>query len=431
MLLRKSTLTSLTFLMTAALAFRAGEAADWPNWRGIDQAGIWQDVRLPEKLGPGNVRQVWSQAIGGGYSGIAVKGDRVLTMDRPSDKKTERVVCLSAKSGRLLWEWKYSSVYGDLSYDNGPRATPTIAGDRVYTLGATGIVHCLSLAEGKKLWSVDTEASLKAKRPIWGHAASVLVRGDLVYLHIGGRPNATIVALDRKNGEVRWKALADRPGYTTPLPVTIHGKPQLLTWTADHLAALSPESGSLIYKAAFKTSNYDVAITSPVPIGNSVFISGYWDGSALFSIDKNLRPKKTWTTKSLSCLMATPLHRGKHLYALDKRDGLLCLSLKDGSVIWKDGHRMTTKERNPHASMVWGDKEKGRAVVLNARGDLLIARLTPEGYSEEGRVHLLDGRWIWSHPAFSGQNIFARSDTEIIRVEISPPSSAPGKSRRP
>ena len=107
--------------------------------------------------------------------------------------------------------------------------------------------------------------------------------------------------------------------------------------------------------------------------------------------------------------------------ALDKRNGLLCLSLSDGSVIWKDGYRMTTKERNPHASMVWGEKKKGLAVILNARGDLILARLSPQGYNEKGRVHLLDGRWIWSHPAFSGQDIYARSDTEIIRVRISPP----------
>ena len=92
---------------------------------------------------------------------------------------------------------------------------------------------------------------------------------------------------------------------------------------------------------------------------------------------------------------------------------------------------MTPKERNPHASMVWGEKKTGRAVVLNARGDLLLARLSPKGYSEEGRVHLIDGRWIWSHPAFCGQNIFARSDTEIICVRISETAVAPGGARRP
>lgn len=414
-----------------ALACRTGYGVDWPNWRGMNQAGIWQDVELPETLGPKNIQKRWSRKIGGGYAGISVKGERILTMDRSEDKKAERVLCFAAKTGRLLWEWKYKTDYGDLSYDNGPRATPTIAGDAVYTLGATGIVHCLSLAEGKKLWSVDCEASFKAKRPIWGHASSALVRGDLVYLHIGGRPNATVVALDSKSGEVRWKALSDRPGYSTPLPVSMHGKTQLLTWTADNLASLSPESGKPLYKEPFKTSNYDVAIISPVPIGNSVFISGYWDGSIFFDIDKNMRPRKAWKTKALNCLMATPLHLDNHLYALDKRDGLLCLSLKDGSVVWKDGHQMTTKERNPHASMVWGDKKLGRAVILNARGDLLIAQLSPKGYREQGRVHLIDGRWIWSHPAFSGQNIYARSDTEIICVTISRSASTSGDPQRP
>ena len=429
MYLKPAFFTPVTAFFLVALAQGTGYCADWPGWRGVDQAGTWQDVRLPEKLGPENVRKRWSVKIGGGYSGIAVKGKRVLTMDRPLKQETERVLCFDAESGKPLWKWEYKAAYGDLDYDNGPRATPTVTEDAVYTLGATGLIHCLALSDGRKLWSLDCEARLKAKRPIWGHASSALVRGDLVYFHIGGRPDATLIALDRKSGSLRWRALSDRPGYSTPLSVSMHGKPQLLAWTADNLASLSPESGEVLYKTAFKTSNFDVAIISPVPIGNSVFISGYWDGSAFFDIDKELRPKKTWTTKALNCLMATPLHHDGYLYALDKRDGLLCLSLKDGSVIWSDGHRMTTKERNPHASMVWGAKEKGLSVILNARGDLILARLSPKGYSERGRVHLIDGRWIWSHPAFSGQDIFARSDKELLCVRVSESTAKPGRGR--
>ena len=429
MFLKTAFLTTLTAFLLTALCCPPGRGADWPNWRGIDQAGTWNDVRLPEKFGSENVSRQWSVKIGGGYSGIAVSGNRVLTMDRPRGMETERVICLDSKSGRLLWQWEYKAVYGELDYDNGPRGTPTVTEDAVYTMGATGLIHCLSLIEGKKTWGLDCEARFKARRPTWGHASSAVVKGDLVYFHIGGRPGATLIALDKNTGKLRWKALADRPGYSTPLPVSMHGKSQLLAFTADNLASLSPATGKLIYKTPFRTSSFDVAIISPVPIGNSVFISGYWDGSAFFDIDADLQPKKTWATKSLNCLMATPLHRAGHLYALDKRNGLLCLSLKDGSVIWTDGHQMTTKERNPHASMVWGEKQKGLAVILNARGDLILARLSPEGYSERGRVHLIDGRWIWSHPAFAGQDIFARSDTEIIRARISPPAGEkPGQS---
>ena len=413
--------TSLTLAAALSLACLPCQGADWPNWRGLNQAGTWQDVRLPEKFTPENVTTKWRVKIGGGYSGIAVSNGKVLTMDRPMGKETERVICMDPESGQLLWQWEYKTAYGDLDYNNGPRATPTVRDGFVYTLGASGIIHCLSLADGERAWSVDCEASLQAKRPIWGHASSAVVQGDLVYFHIGGRPEATLIALEKKTGEVRWKALADRSGYSTLLPVAMHDKAQLLAFTADNLASVSPETGKLIYKTPFKTSNYDVAIISPVVTGNSVFVSGYWDGSALFNIDDKLQPTTAWTTKALSCLMATPLHRDGYLYALDKRTGLLCLSLANGKVIWKDGHKMTTKERNPHASMVWGEKKKGLAVILNARGDLILARLSPQGYSEKGRVHLLDGRWIWSHPAFSGQDVFARSDTEIIRVRISPP----------
>ena len=116
MQLEAAALTTLAVL-ASVLPCRNGECADWPNWRGINQAGIWQDVRLPKKLEPGNVQKRWSTTIGGGYCGIVVKGRRVLTMDRPADKKSERVVCLDSESGRLLWQWEYSADYGDLDYD--------------------------------------------------------------------------------------------------------------------------------------------------------------------------------------------------------------------------------------------------------------------------------------------------------------------------
>ena len=147
--------------------------------------------------------------------------------------------------------------------------------------------------------ALDCEAVLKAKRPIWGHASSAVVRGDLVYFHIGARPGGTLIALEKKTGKLRWKALTDRPGYSTLLPVSMHGKPQLLAFTADNLASVAPDTGKLIYKTPFKTSNYDVAIISPVVMGNSVLVSGYWDGSALFKIDDKLQPKTAWTTHAM------------------------------------------------------------------------------------------------------------------------------------
>ena len=124
-------------------------SADWPNWRGLNQAGIWEDVRLPEKFGPETVTTSWRVKIGGGYSGVAVSNGRVLTMDRPEGKETERVICLDAKTGGTLWQWEYKAAYGDLSYNNGSRATPTVNEDFVYSLGATGLIHCLALSDGK------------------------------------------------------------------------------------------------------------------------------------------------------------------------------------------------------------------------------------------------------------------------------------------
>jgi hypothetical protein len=123
--------------------------------------------------------------------------------------------------------------------------------------------------------------------------------------------------------------------------------------------------------------------------------------------------------------MALPLSSGEHFYALEKEDGLLCVRWQDGRVRWKDGHRLTPAGRNPHAAMVWIDDpvRAGLAAALNAAGELVLARLSPHGYEEHGRVQVIDGGGepVWAHPAFAGQRVYARSDREIVCVEVEPP----------
>ncbi len=250
-----------TFVAATAPAI----AADWPCWRGRDGEGIWRGVSLPSRLTGDRVEKRWSVPIGGGYSGIAVVGSRVLTMDRPGKEvDEERVVCLDRDSGRTLWERRSAAKYGDLDHDNGPRATPTIDGGHVFAFGAVGRLACLELETGKPIWEVDVVGELNGKLPIWGHAASPVVRDGRVVVQAGARPGGTIVAFDRRTGKELWRARDDRPGYSTPITLRAGGIEQLVCWTADTVVALAPATGRAIWEMPFRTSNYDVAIISPV-----------------------------------------------------------------------------------------------------------------------------------------------------------------------
>ena len=398
-------------------------SGDWPQWRGEGRSGVWEGVRLPQKMTAEDVKKRWSVPVGGGYSGIAVAGGRVFTMDRSKATEREaertekaareRVLCFDVETGKSRWAYEYSADYGDMDHDKGPRSTPTVRGDRVYTLGAVGHLACLRAATGSPLWSIDVATKFDIKMPIWGHSVSPLIEGPLVIVQVGARPDGTVLAFDVDTGEERWRALEDRPGYSSPIVMENRGKKQLVVWTADNIVGLVPSSGKVLWSVPFRTSSYDVAIISPVVADDRLFVSGYWDGSGAFSLGKS-PPESSWKVDMPACLMATPLYRDGHLYALDKRQGVVCLDWKTGKVLWKDGHRITPKGRNPHASMVWAGT---RVVILNTPGELILGEFTPSGYEEHGRVPIVGE--TWSHPAFSGQDVFARSDTELVCFRVS------------
>ncbi len=419
---RSIILFAATLCVTApALALEPSSSRDWPRWRGRDGAGVWDGARLPAALTRAAVKERWSVPIGPGYAGIAVAGDRVFTLDRKDrEAASERVLCLSRQSGETLWVKEYPARYGDLDHGNGPRSTPTVDRGRVYTLGAVGHLLCLEAVSGAVVWEIDAAKRFDAAMPIWGHSVSPLVFGDLVIAQIAARPGGCVMAFDRESGSPRWRVADDRPGYSTPIIVRHRDRDTLVQWTADSLLAITPATGELLWRAPFRTSNYDVAIASPLWRDGAVFASGYWDGARVFRTDAQgpeQEPRLLWSHDRVpSCLMSTPLLRGEHLYTIDRRDGLVCIEWGTGKLLWKDEHRVTAAGRNPHATLVWAGFEGTRAVALSAEGDLVLLELVPEGYREHGRVPIIG--FTWAHPAFAGNEVFARSDERIVRVDI-------------
>jgi outer membrane protein assembly factor BamB len=191
------------------------------------------------------------------------------------------------------------------------------------------------------------------------------------------------------------------------------GGRQLVYWTAEHLSGLDPATGKVLWQVPH-TTEYDVTISDPVLHDGVLLVSDYWEGSLAVRLDdKGLDPKVLWRGKKpLSLLMSTPLCRDGHAYALDRRDGLKCIELKTGRVKW-DGQHVTPKGQNPHASLVWAGE---RALILNARGELILAKLSPEGYREVSRAKVIDE--TWAAPAFADGCLFARNDQEVVCVPL-------------
>jgi outer membrane protein assembly factor BamB len=391
------------------------DGEDWPRWRGPRGDGTWHAPKLPAAWPEDGLQRVWRRELGGGYGGVAASEDCVYVMDRqrqPED--VERVVCFDAAAGEPLWSHAYPVDYSGVSYDNGPRSTPTVFQGRVYTLGAVGQLCCLDAATGDVVWSHDLARDFGARVPIWGLSASPVVYEDLVIVHAGVDPDGCLLAFDRRSGQERWRSLSDPAGYATPILIEHHGERQLVAWTPTNVRGLDPAGGELLWTVPFEV-NHGTSIASPIFQQGMILLSSYYEGSLAIRLGDDARsPQVVWRDRrNLRGLMMQPLYRNGYAYLLDKRHGLTCFDFATGRKVWDDDNRMTPKGRNPQATMVWlGDED--RAIVLNSDGDLILLRLNPEGYQEESRTNII-GR-TWAHPAYAGNCVYARSDTEIICV---------------
>jgi len=398
------------------------QAEDWPRWRGPRGDGTWQGPAIPEQWPAAGLKQIWRQPIGGGYAGVTVAKGQVLVMDRqpssaqPPSPEVERVLAFDAATGQPLWHHEYPVRYGDLDYGTGPRAAPTVHDGCVYTLGAMGHVHCLDAANGKLLWSKDFVADYGAELPEWGLAASPFIWRDLVILHGGIRPNGCFVAFDRKSGEEKWRAGADPAGYATPILIERGGTEQLVCWTPANILSLNPGTGEILWSVPYPVT-YGVSIAMPVYADDLVFVAGYWEGSKAIRLGETPRGAElAWEeNRFLRGLMSQPLTRDGHVYLLDKQYGLTCFELATGTKRWDDGNQLTPRGRNPQATLVWlGDNN--RIIALNAEGELVLARLSPERYVETSRTKIIGP--TWAHPAYAGDCVYARDDQELVCVSL-------------
>jgi len=376
----------------------------------------WPDEGLPVR---------WRQTIGGGYAGVIVSDGRVYVMDRlPADEdagraEVEQLHCFAADSGAPHWVHRNEVTYGDLGYGSGPRAAPTVFEGRVYILGATGHLDCLDAVTGEPLWSHDLVGEGLANIPEWGLAASPVIWKNLVIVHSGGRPTGCLVAFDRTSGELVWKSGTDPAGYATPILIGSQPNQQLVCWSPLHILGLDPVDGTIHWSIPYEV-NYGVSIATPIHHRGLVFVSGYWEGSK--TIDPGLDGEEARLVgedrRHLRGLMSQPLSRDGFVYLLDKSLGLTCFELDSGAIRWDDRqHRMTPRGRNPQATLVWIG-EGDRALILNSEGELILARLNPEGYHELSRTKIIGP--TWAHPAYAGSTVYARDDHELVAVSLLP-----------
>jgi outer membrane protein assembly factor BamB len=431
------------------LAACTATAADWPQWLGPKRQPVWEETGLVDELPAGGPPVRWRVPVGMGYAGPAVAGGRVYLMDRrtPADAPkggrgtipgTERVLCLDLATGKQVWADEYDCPYTGISYPEGPRATPVVAGGKVYTLGTMGHLRCLDAATGKLHWAADISKGVE-KRPVWGYSAHLLLDGDRLITLVGGDGGA-VRAYSAADGQEVWKALSSQEvGYAPPVVAGTGADRQVVVWLSDRLAGLDPATGTVLWRLkhpdlpAGKTQMRPaVTIVTPTVADDLLFVSTAYEGACCVRLQSGRKGAEVvWKAdntfpkdpEKLPTLMTTLLHRDGHLYGVDVKGKVRCLKAATGEPVWEDDTLYGGKDTLfGTAFWVWaGD----RVFALTDLGDLVLCKLTPKGYEELGRAHVIDATFstrgrtvVWAHPAFADRCLVARNDREVVCVSL-------------
>ncbi len=423
-------------------------AEDWPEWRGKGRLGVWRETGILERFRPDGLAVKWRAPIKGGYAGPAVAAGRVYVLDfSPTgvNKGIERALCLDEKTGKILWTREWEVDYTGLmrTYAIGPRATPTVDGDRVYTLGAKGMLHCLNARTGEVIWKKDYVADYGAQVPVWGMTGAPLVDGARLIALVGGRPDAKVVAFDKMTGKEIWRALDSdsEPGYCQPFLVEAGGARQLIIWHPRALASLDPATGRVWWEESFKIQA-GMTLATPVPSGLRLLVSSFYNGSMMMDLDA-AKPaaRLRWrgssgseiNTDGLHSVVSTPVIDGDYVYGICSYGQFRCLRASTGERVWETLDVTREKARWASGFLV---RQGDRYFINNDRGELIIAKLSPQGYQEISRTALIkptarpgNRRELeavnWSHPAYANRHIFARNDEEIISASLQASAAEP------
>ncbi len=433
--MRSRSLTTLLvagWLLSASVGDGTLRADDWPQWRGPTRDGVWRETGIVKQFSSARLPLRWRTPIGAGYCGPTVADGRVYVTDRQTDpQETERVLCFDWQTGRPLWTYAYDCPY-KIQYTAGPRASVSIDDGRAYALGAMGHLVCLDAATGRVIWQKEPGVDYKIRMPTWGIAAAPLVDGDLLVVEMSGEDGACFVALDKKTGTERWRALDDQGAYSAPIIIEQAGRRVLICWTGDNVAGLDPASGNTLWKFPFPQKKSVINVPTPVVQGDRLFFSCFYDGSLMLKLRQDeLAVEKVWQrqgkdeqhTDPMSAMITTPILDGDYIYGVDSYGELRCLDANTGDRIWED----LTAVPKGRWSTIHMVRNGDRIWMFNERGELIICTLAPDGFHEISRAKLIEptkeqlsmrGGVCWSHPAFAYKHVFARNDRELVCASL-------------
>jgi outer membrane protein assembly factor BamB len=355
-------------------------------------------------------KELWRRRVGPAWSSTALVGGRLFTQEQRGER--ESVVCYDAATGREVWAHEDDGRFWESVAGAGPRATPTVAGGRVFAFGATGRLNCLHAATGWPYWSHDITADASAKVPQWGLCSSPLVVGGLVIVYAGGKAQKSLLAYHVESGELAWAADAGQSSYSSPQLATLAGTPQVLMFSDRGLTAVDPAAGSIFWEHAIPIPGAPRSVQPQAVGAAQVIIASETDlGTALIDVTRDgstWSASQRWATKNLKPSFNDSVVHAGHIYGFD---GAIfsCVDLETGKRRWKDG-------RYGHGQAVLL-AEQGLLLVMSETGEVLLLAADPEQHHELGRFRAINGK-TWNHPAVANGRLYVRNAEEMACYEL-------------
>jgi len=383
-------------------------AADWPQWRGPQRNGISKESGLLKEWPAEGPKLLWQRTdIGDGYSTPAVVGDRLYLISNKG-MDDEFVQSLATEDGQQVW----SQHIGKVGPNRGPqypgsRSTPTVDGERLYALGSDGDLACLETASGKIVWSKNVRTDFGGQPGAWAYAESPLVDGDVVVCTPGGA-DATLVALNKKTGDVVWKSAVpggDQAGYASVIIVDTGGVKQYVQFMQKGLVGVNAKTGEYLWRYARTAEGSPANIPTPVAHDNYVYSSAGKSGGGLVQLkaDKGaVEAEQVYFEPKLPTSIGGSVKIAENLYGTNSQ-GLVCAAFTTGEPKWQD--------RSVGAGSVCS--AEGLLYVNGEKGDVALVEATPEAYREKGRFTLPDqpnrgSSKAWAYPVVANGRLYIR-----------------------
>ena len=431
---------TLRILATLLLVPTAARADDWPQWMGPKRDNVWRETGLLDKFPEGGPKVLWRAPVAAGYAGPAVANGMVYcgeykssvdlgegNFGRKEADGEETVFALEQKTGARVWQHKYPVRY-TISYPTGPRCTPLVEGKLVYFLGAEGDLLACDTATGDIKWQRNLRKDYATKADLWGYAGHLVIDGQKL-LTLAGGEGSHLVALDKATGKELWKAeTSAEQGYCPPTVIEAAGVRQLILCGPTAIKAVDPETGKRLWTTPYTADSGSIIMT-PIVIGEYLFIGGYNNKNLLLKLTADKPGVEVVALNKLkhyiSPVNVQPYAQDGVVYGIDADGKLYAVEIPSGKRLWESEGPLTEGKKfgSGTAFLV---RQADRVWMFNELGDLVIAKVTKEGYTEIDRAKLLIAptstafgrKVVWCMPAFADKKMYVRNDAEMICVDL-------------